>query len=55
MEVVGSGASLLAFITLALQFTKTVYKTVCSIRDGPKEVQNLASALDLQNILPIAV
>lgn len=52
MEAIGSGASLLAFITLALQSPKHVYKTVSSIRDGPKEVQNLASALaDLQNAL----
>lgn len=46
MEAIGSGASLLTFITFALQSAKNVYNTVSSIRDGPKEVQNLASALE---------
>lgn len=45
MEAVASGASVLAFIVIALKSTKAVHQAVSSIKDGPKQVQQLASTL----------
>lgn len=45
MEAVASGASVLAFIAIALKSTKAVYQIVSGIKDGPAQVQRLASTL----------
>ncbi|KAB2570099.1 hypothetical protein DBV05_g11241 [Lasiodiplodia theobromae] len=52
MDAISGGASVLAFIGLALKSTESVYKTISGIRDAPEKVQRLSSAVaDLQSIL----
>lgn len=52
MEALGVAASIIAVTTIALQSAKAVYTTVNGIKNGPKEVKDLASALtDLSYIL----
>lgn len=52
MEVISSGASITAIVAVALQSTKVIYNTITGIRDGPREIRQLASALDdLHHIL----
>lgn len=52
MEAISGGASVLAFIGIALKSTETVYKTISGIRDAPEKVQRLSPAVaDLQSIL----
>ncbi|KAK0638377.1 hypothetical protein DIS24_g9902 [Lasiodiplodia hormozganensis] len=52
MDAISGGASVLAFIGLALKSTESVYKTISGIRDAPEKVQRLSSAVaDLQSVL----
>lgn len=52
MEAISGGASVLAFIGIALKSTESVYKTISGIQDAPEKVQRLSSATeDLQSIL----
>lgn len=52
MEAVSAGAGVLTFITVALQSTKKVYEAVSDIKNGPRLVENLASAVkNLQSVL----
>lgn len=46
MEPLGVAASIIAVTTIALQSTKAVYATVNGIKNGPKEVNDLASAVE---------
>ena len=47
-----AGASVLTFIAVALQSTKTIYETVSNIKNGPQQVESLASAVQtLQSVL----
>lgn len=45
MEPLGVAASIIAVTTIALQSTKAVYATVNGIKNGPQEVNDLASAV----------
>lgn len=45
MEPLGVAASIIAVTTIALQSAKGVYATVNGIKSGPKEVNDLASAV----------
>lgn len=45
MEAVGAGAGVLAFITIALRSTKTIYEIASVIRNGPADIEHLASAV----------
>lgn len=40
-----AGASLMTLIVLALQSIKFIYETVSGIRDGPKQIQELAAEI----------
>lgn len=52
MEALGGAASIITVTSLALQSAKAVYATVNGIRNGPKEINDLASALNhLSHIL----
>jgi Fungal N-terminal domain of STAND proteins len=52
MEAVSAGAGVLAFIAIALRSTKTIYETASIIRNGPAEIEHLASAVyRLQSVL----
>lgn len=52
MDPISSGASVLAFVTIALQASKTLYEAVSGYRNGPAEVQHLLNAVqDLRGIL----
>lgn len=52
MDVVGSGASVLAFVGIALQSTKAVFQVVSAIKNGSAKVKHLLSATeDLANVL----
>ena len=52
MDAVGSTASILALVGFALQSTKTIYQTISGIKNGPEQVQQLASAVhNLQLVL----
>ena len=45
MDAVGSTASVLALVGFALQSTKTIYQAISGIKNGPVQVQQLASAV----------
>lgn len=45
MEPLGVAASIIAVTTIALQSTKAIYATVNGNKNGPKEVNDLASAV----------
>ncbi len=52
MDAVGAGASVLAFVGLALQSVKTVHDFLATIKDGPQKVQRLLTEVgNLQTIL----
>lgn len=52
MGPLGVAASIIAVTTIALQSTKAVYATVNGIKNGPQEVNDLASAVKhFSNIL----
>ncbi len=45
MEVIGGGASVIAFITLAIQPAKTISSLVAGIKDAPDNVRRTASTV----------
>ncbi len=45
MDAIGGGASVLAFVGLALQSAKTLHDFLSSIKDGPQDVQQAANGL----------
>ncbi|KAI5917246.1 hypothetical protein F4810DRAFT_697255 [Camillea tinctor] len=45
MEAIGAGANVLAFITLGLKCAKTIHSTLSIIKDGPRIVQQAATAV----------
>lgn len=45
MELLGVVAIIIAVTTITLQSAKAVYATVNGIKNGPKEANNLASAV----------
>lgn len=52
MEALSSGASALAFATVALQGAGALYKIICAFRNGPRELQQLQSAIgELDTVL----
>ena len=52
MDAVGGTASILALVGFALQSTKTIYQAISGIKNGPEQVQKLASAVhNLQLVL----
>lgn len=52
MEALGGAASIITVTSIALRSAKAVYATVNGIRNGPKEINGLASALNhLSHIL----
>jgi hypothetical protein len=52
MEAVGAGASVLAFVGVALQGTKSLYNAIASYKNATKETAALVSAVgNLQIIL----
>lgn len=52
MDAVGGTASVLALVGFALQSTKTIYQAISGIKNGPEQVQQLASAVyNLQLVL----
>jgi len=52
MEALGAGASVLAFVGLALQSTKVLSQTVSGFKNASRQITALASAVrNLQNIL----
>lgn len=46
MEALGPVASIVAVTTIALQSAKAFYKTVNGVKNGPKEFNDLASAVN---------
>lgn len=47
-----AAASVLTFIAVALQSTKSIYEAVSAIKSGPQQVESLASAVrTLQSVL----
>ena len=46
MDVVSSGAGMLAFIGVAFQSTKSIYNVISAIRNGTEETLQLASAVE---------
>ncbi len=52
MEAIAAGASTLTFITVALKSAQTIYEIVSIIQNGPKQVEQLVSAVhNLQLVL----
>lgn len=52
MDAISGGAGVIAFITIALQSTKIIYKAISNIKDGPREIRQIASAVsNLQVVL----
>lgn len=52
MEALGGAAAVLAFAGLAAKSTKNIYLTICGIKGGPKQLQDIASAVkELEQIL----
>lgn len=52
MDGVSGAASVIAVASIALQSTKVIYEAVTGIKNGPSQVQDLASALrNLQQVL----
>ncbi|KAK4163278.1 hypothetical protein QBC43DRAFT_319825 [Cladorrhinum sp. PSN259] len=47
MEAIGAGASVVAFITLAVQSAKTVSDTLSGIQDAPENVRHATSAVGM--------
>lgn len=52
MDPTSGGASVIAFVTLALQSTKTLYQAISAIKRAPKWVKDTASSIkDLSLVL----
>jgi Fungal N-terminal domain of STAND proteins len=52
MEAVGAGAGLVTLVLFALQSTKAICETIFTIKQGPRQVTQLTSAVEnLQQVL----
>jgi Fungal N-terminal domain of STAND proteins len=52
MDPISAGASVLAFVGVALSATKATYQVVSGIKNGPQQVLQIASAVqNLQSVL----